>query len=62
MSGDVYVRLGWPALNTAVSTQPVADGINIDFDHRGVPVGVEVLGAVDLEVDGVRVGLPSDED
>ena len=48
---DVYVR---------VSDEPVAktdchsgSTLNVDLDRYGVPVGVEVLGALEVRVDGV---------
>jgi uncharacterized protein YuzE len=54
---DIYVRLADSVLPSAVSTQPVADGINVDFDHRGEPIGVEVLGALAVYVNGVHMGV-----
>lgn len=48
---DVYVR---------VSNEPVAktdshsnNTLNVDLDRYGVPVGVEVLGALEVQIDGV---------
>lgn len=32
--------------------------VNVDLDGNGVPVGVEVIGAIGLEVDGHPVNLP----
>lgn len=58
---SVYVHLGDVLLPLAVSTEPVTDGINVDFDHRGEPLGIEILGAVAVSINGVRLRLP-DED
>lgn len=48
---DVYVR---------ISDEPVAKTdsrsngtLNVDLDRYGVPVGVEVLGALEVQIDGV---------
>ena len=49
---SVYVYLGRNVEPTAVSTHEIHDGINIDYDHRGKPIGVEILGATRVTVDG----------
>lgn len=58
---SVYVRLSEAATPLAVSTHEAAEGINVDYDHRGEAIGVEILGARSVSVNGVRLGLP-DED
>lgn len=58
---SVYVRLDEIRLPTYISTREVSDQINVDYDHNGQPVGVEILGAVGLTVNGVKQEL-SDED
>lgn len=49
---DVYVRL---SSMRVVRTLETAPGINIDVDDHGMPVGVEILGAEDVEINGVAV-------
>jgi uncharacterized protein YuzE len=58
---NVYVHLGEVLLPLAVSTQRVSDEIYVDYDHHGNAIGIEILGATAVSVNGVRLRLP-DED
>lgn len=58
---SIYVQTGDIALPLAVSTDEVADGITLDYDHRGDVVGIEILGAKAVAVNGVRLGLPNED-
>lgn len=50
---DVYVRLAGDAPRDLIeTTREVADGVMIDFDSGGNVVGVEVIGARTVEIDG----------
>jgi hypothetical protein len=46
---DVYVRLEH---GTVARTISVTDDVNIDFNAAGNPIGVEILGALGVQVDG----------
>jgi DNA-binding CsgD family transcriptional regulator len=47
---DVYVRL---SNEPVVKTHHHSDNtLNVDVDYYGVPVGVEILGALEVQIDG----------
>lgn len=53
MSKDVYVHIRPLEEDEKVaSTKSVADNVNVDFDAAGNPVGVEVLSASGVDLDG----------
>lgn len=52
-TGDVYVGVKPGAV---VVSKAVGDGISVDYDADGDPVGVEILGALRVTVDGDPVG------
>jgi hypothetical protein len=52
---DIYVRL---TDEPVVKTHHHSDNtLNVDVDYYGVPVGVEILGAIGVEVDGREVRI-----
>jgi len=53
MTKDAYVRVRRLEPDEKVaSTRVVAEGVTVDFDAGGKPLGVEVLGACMVELDG----------
>lgn len=49
---DIYVHI---TQGLVVSTKEVADGVCVDLDAGGDPVGVEILGAIGVDADGKPV-------
>lgn len=58
---SVYVYLDGITLPQFISTREITEQINVDYDHNGQPVGVEILGAIALAVNGAKQVL-ADED
>lgn len=52
----VYIRLSNRPVNKTVSEY--RDTVNVDLDDYNEPVGVEILGAIQVEIDGQPVHLP----
>lgn len=53
MSKDVYVHIRPLEKDEKVaSTRRAADNVNVDYDAEGNPVGVEVLSASGVDLDG----------
>lgn len=48
---DIYVRVSGESV--ARTSTHSGNTLNVDLDRYGVPVGVEVLGALEVRVDGV---------
>lgn len=55
---DVYVRISPEAV---WETREPFPGVNVDLDANGNPVGVEVLSAVGVKIDGQLVPSSKDE-
>ncbi len=51
--GDTYVSIGNMLDSEVHETKEVADGVFVDYRH-GFVVGVEILGALAVNVDGQR--------
>lgn len=49
----VYIRLSNRAVNKTLNGY--LDSVNIDVDDYDEPVGVEILGAMSVEIDGIEV-------
>jgi uncharacterized protein YuzE len=52
---EVYVYLD-RIVRRVAATREVAPNVNIDYDEFGFAVGVEILGANGITVDGTEVG------
>lgn len=53
MTKDAYVRVRRLEPDEQVAeTRVLAEGVTVDFDVAGKPIGVEVLGACSVELDG----------
>lgn len=48
---DVYVRAE-DVVPLHITTRPLSDSVNVDYDHNGLVVGVEVLDARAVEING----------
>jgi uncharacterized protein YuzE len=53
---DVYVYVH-RNVHRVATTREILSGINVDFDEFGLVIGVEILGANGVTVDGTEVGV-----
>lgn len=53
---DVYVLLEADGTSVAVArTREVAPNVNVDYDQKGRAIGVEILSAESVQIDGKDV-------